>query len=169
MTVELETDSLKSPVGKVTLMTHKGKLVMLDFDDNDDRIDSILTARYKDYSLKKSKNPRGFTQSIRDYFEGDENALSKLATDPGGTAFQTTVWQALTEIPWGRTESYGELAARIGRPSASRAVGAANGRNPVALVLPCHRVIGSNGTLTGYAGGMQRKEWLLKHEGALLL
>ncbi len=169
MTVELQTDKLKSPVGKVTLVSRDGKLVVLDFEDNDERIAGILKARFGDFRLKRVRNPHGFTESVQRYFDGELNALDKLATDPGGTPFQAKVWKALTKIRCGRTESYGDLASRIGRPTASRAVGAANGRNPVALVLPCHRVVGSNGTLTGYAGGIHRKEWLLKHEGALLL
>jgi len=88
--------------------------------------------------------------------------------DPGGTEFQRTVWSALRTIPVGATRTYGQLAASIGRPTAPRAVGLANGRNPVAIVIPCHRVIGSNAALTGYGGGLPRKQWLLRHEGALL-
>ena len=83
-----------------------------------------------------------------------------------GTDFQRATWDQLCGIPYGETISYGELAARMGRPSASRAVGLANGRNPIAIVVPCHRVIGANGTLTGYGGGLDRKRWLLEHEAA---
>jgi len=169
MTVTLEADSVPSPVGKVSLMAHNDRLVVLDFEDNDGRINNILKKRFGDFRLKPTSNPCGFSDAVARYFDGDLAALDSLPADPGGTEFQATVWEALTQIPCGRTESYGELATRIGRPSASRAVGAANGRNPVALVLPCHRVVGSNGTLTGYAGGIERKQWLLQHEGALLL
>jgi methylated-DNA-[protein]-cysteine S-methyltransferase len=84
---------------------------------------------------------------------------------PGGTEFQNTVWQQLGHIPFGQTLSYGEIAAKLNKPSASRAVGAANGRNPIPIVVPCHRVIGANGRLTGFAGGLAAKQWLLQHEG----
>jgi methylated-DNA-[protein]-cysteine S-methyltransferase len=100
---------------------------------------------------------------LAEYFEGERRSFD-LTLAPTGTLFQTTVWRALLEIPFGRTLSYGELAHRIGRPGAARAVGVANARNPLAIVVPCHRVIGSNGTLTGYGGGVDRKAWLLDFE-----
>ena len=100
------------------------------------------------------------------YFAGKDGEFAKIPVDAAGTDFQLRVWSALREIPPGQTRSYGEIARRIGRPKAVRAVGAANGSNPVAIVVPCHRVIGANGTLTGYGGGLEKKEWLLKHEGA---
>jgi methylated-DNA-[protein]-cysteine S-methyltransferase len=101
------------------------------------------------------------------YFGGDLRALDAVPCDPGGTPFQARVWKALRTIPVGTTWSYGALARRIGDPKAVRAVGFANGSNPIAVVIPCHRVIGSNGTLVGYGGGLERKHWLLAHEGAL--
>jgi methylated-DNA-[protein]-cysteine S-methyltransferase len=101
------------------------------------------------------------------YFAGELTALDAIGVDPGGTPFQNRVWLKLREIPVGRTWSYADLARAVGRPRAVRAVGAANGANPIALVLPCHRVIGSDGSLTGYGGGLARKRWLLAHEGAL--
>jgi methylated-DNA-[protein]-cysteine S-methyltransferase len=91
-------------------------------------------------------------------------ALDTLKTATGGTEFQRTVWAALRAIPAGETRSYGQLAAAIGKPRAVRAAGLANGQNPIAVIVPCHRVIGANGTLTGYAGGVERKRWLLAHE-----
>jgi methylated-DNA-[protein]-cysteine S-methyltransferase len=97
------------------------------------------------------------------YFAGDLREFD-LPLAPAGTAWQRAVWDALSEVPYGTTLSYGELAARLGRPSASRAVGAANGRNPISVIVPCHRLIGSTGALTGYAGGLERKAWLLQHE-----
>lgn len=104
------------------------------------------------------------------YFAGDLTAIDALDVDPAGTEFQRQVWAELRRIPAGATISYKELAARIGRPSATRAVGLANGANPVAIVIPCHRVIGANGALTGYGGGLDRKRWLLAHErGAAVL
>ena len=99
------------------------------------------------------------------YFAGDVRALDALPVDPGGTPFQARVWMALREIAPGETWSYEALAQRVGSPAAMRAVGAANGANPIPLVLPCHRVIGKNGKLVGYGGGMERKVWLLRHEG----
>jgi methylated-DNA-[protein]-cysteine S-methyltransferase len=102
-------------------------------------------------------------QQLEDYFRGDRQAFD-LPLAPSGTAFQQQVWQRLRQIPFGQTWSYGELAQAIGQPSASRAVGAANGRNPISIIVPCHRVIASNGKLTGYAGGVDRKQWLLEHE-----
>lgn len=105
-------------------------------------------------------------QELTEYFAGHrKNFTVKLA--PEGTAFQQAAWKALTKIPYGQTRTYGEQAAAIGKPSAVRAIGAANGRNPIGIVVPCHRVIGANGTLTGYAGGLDKKEFLLKLEGIL--
>ena len=104
---------------------------------------------------------------LREYFAGDRLDFD-LALQPAGTPFQTKVWMALRDIPYGRTTSYGELAAELGQPTASRAVGLANGRNPLAVIVPCHRVIGANGSLTGFGGGIERKRWLLDHERAVL-
>jgi methylated-DNA-[protein]-cysteine S-methyltransferase len=107
-------------------------------------------------------------QQLREYFEGRRQGFT-LPVAPGGTAFQQRVWQELQKIPWGTTTTYREIAQRIGQPTAVRAVGSANGRNPVSIVIPCHRVIGSDGSLTGYAGGIATKRRLLQHEGALLM
>jgi methylated-DNA-[protein]-cysteine S-methyltransferase len=103
-------------------------------------------------------------EQLAAYFAGERKAFD-LPLAPEGTAFQCAVWRALGEIPFGETRSYAEIAKGIGKPSASRAVGAANGRNPVAIIVPCHRVVGADGSLTGYAGGLACKEWLLRHEG----
>lgn len=107
------------------------------------------------------------TTQLKEYFAGDRLAFD-LALTPSGTAFQQRVWSALREIPYGRTTTYGELATGLGQPTASRAVGLANGRNPIAVIVPCHRVIGANGSLTGFGGGLPRKRWLLEHERAVL-
>jgi len=109
---------------------------------------------------------RAAATQIHAYFSGDLIEFS-LPLDPAGTEFQRRVWFALGDIPYGTTESYGELAARVGNPKACRAVGLANGRNPIPLVLPCHRVIGANGSLTGYGGGLELKRRLLDHERAV--
>lgn len=109
-------------------------------------------------------DPAGCRGALQAYFAGDLAAIDRLEVAPAGTPFQRGVWAALREIPCGTTQSYGALARRLGRPDASRAVGFANGANPVAVVIPCHRVIGANGSLTGYGGGLDRKRWLLDHE-----
>jgi methylated-DNA-[protein]-cysteine S-methyltransferase len=103
---------------------------------------------------------------VHAYFAGDLSAIERLAVVTGGTDFQREVWAALRRIPAGRTLSYGALATQLGRPKAVRAVGLANGANPIGIVVPCHRVIGADGSLTGYGGGLERKRWLLAHEGA---
>ncbi len=106
---------------------------------------------------------RAAVDQLAAYFAGDRQTFD-LELAPTGTAFQLQVWQALRDIPYGQTRSYGELAAEIGRPGASRAVGAANGNNPLSIVVPCHRVIGADGSLTGFGGGLPRKQWLLAME-----
>ncbi len=105
------------------------------------------------------------TRQLDEYFEGTRTAFD-LPLAPRGTPFQLSVWEALTTIPAGETRSYGEVASMVEAPSASRAVGMANGRNPIAIVVPCHRVVGADGTLTGYGGGLHRKRWLLEHESS---
>jgi len=105
-------------------------------------------------------------RALEAYFAGDLSAIDDLPVMTTGTAFQSEVWAALRDIPAGSTTSYGALAARIGRPKAVRAVGLANGANPIGVVVPCHRVIGADASLTGYGGGLDRKRWLLAHEGA---
>ena len=119
--------------------------------------------------LEPSKNPFGLSAIIRDYFAGNIAAIDPLTTDGGGTVFEKQVWAELRKIPSGVTKSYGDIARTLGDINLSRAVGTANGRNPVAIVVPCHRVIGADGSMTGYGGGIHRKEWLLRHEGALLI
>jgi methylated-DNA-[protein]-cysteine S-methyltransferase len=104
-------------------------------------------------------------RQLREYFAGTRQTFD-LPLAPRGSGFQELVWQTLLKIPFGETWSYGQLAKHIGRPSASRAVGTANGANPISIIVPCHRVIGANGTLTGYGGGLPAKRWLLAHEGA---
>ena len=155
---ELVYDLIESPLGTVVIVCTDRAMRSLYFvDQKPDAADGATRAR----------NPLGYSRRIKDYFDGDLTALDVIDVDPVGTAFQRLVWTELRAIPPGRTESYGGLAARIGRPTASRAVGLANGQNPISLVIPCHRVIGADGSLTGYGGGMHRKQWLLEHEGAI--
>jgi methylated-DNA-[protein]-cysteine S-methyltransferase len=114
--------------------------------------------------LSEGRAPEFVRTALGAWFDGELGALDRLAVRTGGTAFQQTVWAALRTIPAGETWTYGRLAAAVGSPKAARAVGLANGANPVAIIVPCHRVIGANGALTGYAGGVERKRWLLAHE-----
>ncbi|HEV2365754.1 MAG TPA: methylated-DNA--[protein]-cysteine S-methyltransferase [Caulobacteraceae bacterium] len=110
--------------------------------------------------------PSAAAKAFAAYFAGDISALDGLEVETGGTGFQRQVWAALRRVPAGATVSYKDIAVAIGRPSATRAVGLANGANPAALVVPCHRVIGADGSLTGYGGGLERKRWLIEHERA---
>ena len=160
-------DRMTTPVGQSLLVTDdQGRLRVLDFGDYEDRMARLLTRAYGPVRLETGRTPAAIRQALEAYFAGDLSGLAQIPWATGGTDFQRTVWQALTTIPAGETLSYGALAARIGRPKAVRAVGLANGANPVAIVVPCHRVIGSDGSLTGYGGGLPRKQWLLSHEGA---
>jgi len=167
-TVDLRTDTIDSELGPIVIVTDDRALCALDFGDCEERMKDLLTRRFEDFALRHEANPLGVSEKVRAYLAGDLRSLDSVAVDPGGTEFQRTVWSALRTIPVGVTRTYGQLAASIGRPTAPRAVGLANGRNPVAIVIPCHRVIGSNAALTGYGGGLPRKQWLLRHEGALL-
>lgn len=128
----------------------------------------LLAAEFRDHPAPPGHGPpppAHLHAAFTAYFAGDLSALQHLPTAAAGTGFEQRVWAALRLIPPGHTLSYGELARSLGEPGASRAVGAANGRNPLAIIVPCHRVIGADGSLTGYAGGLFRKEWLLRHEG----
>ena len=118
-------------------------------------------------TISTARDPGGLTKALRSYFTGNLAVIDTLPSETTGTPFQRSVWQALRGIQSGTTISYAELARRIGSPRAVRAAGLANAQNPISIVLPCHRVIGSNGMLTGYGGGLPRKKWLLEHEGAL--
>lgn len=167
--MELFRGQMPSPIGVLTLAWDNDALRALDFDGFEDRFQRLLASHYGECQLHENQIPAPYRTAIEAYFAGDLTAIESLPVRTSGTAFQQRVWAALRSIPAGRTWSYGELAARIGNPYASRAVGRANGANPVGIVVPCHRVIGANGSLTGYGGGMDRKRWLLDHERAHLL
>ena len=137
-------------------------------DDKDAPTEASLSRMAENLKKVESLSER-LSRVMTNYFEGDLSIIESIPTATAGTPFQREVWQALRTIPCGQVMHYGQLAEQLGRPGAARAVGAANGSNPVSVVVPCHRVIGRNGTMTGYAGGVQRKEWLLRHEGYLLL
>lgn len=146
---------LSTPIGFLRILSNGKAITEIKFMDTDG-----------------PEDPDVHTESARtqlfEYFNGLRNAFS-LPLEPNGTEFEHKVWDALQEIPFGSTTSYGVIAEKTGDKQAAQAVGAANGKNPIAVVIPCHRVVGANNNLTGYAGGLHRKEWLLKHEGALLL
>jgi methylated-DNA-[protein]-cysteine S-methyltransferase len=153
-----------SPVGPLEGFAHEDALCALSFADG--RYDPLaaLTARLGRVEILDG-DPLGVESTFRDYFDGALTLLDGLRVDTGGTPFQRRVWEVLRTIPAGQTWSYLDVARRVGAVEAVRAVGAANGANPVAIVVPCHRVIGSNGRLVGYGGGLERKRWLLAHEG----
>jgi len=167
--MELLIDRVASPLGTVLVVSDGECLRALDFEDYEHRMQSLLARQYGEVHLRAAQDPGGASRAVQAYFAGDFRALDVFPVASQGTAFQQLVWRTLRDIPCGATWSYGELARRIGNPAASRAVGLANGSNPIAIAVPCHRVIGTNGDLTGYGGGMERKRWLLMHEGALLL
>lgn len=163
--MELAHATVASPVGNLSLVFDAdGRLRALDFGDYEDRKLRLLARQYGAVTLRAADPLKAHSDALAAYFDGDVHALDGLTTATGGTPFQKTVWAALREIPPGETMSYGALAARVGTPKGSRAVGLANGANPIAIVVPCHRVIGANGTLTGFGGGLERKRWLLAHE-----
>jgi methylated-DNA-[protein]-cysteine S-methyltransferase len=162
----IEEAHVDSPIGALGVFARDGVLLALDFDDGDFARRAVAR-RFPDAEIVAAGRNAACVAALRRYFDGDLTAIDDVPADPGGTAFQARVWKALRRIPAGRTLSYGELARRLGNPSAMRAVGLANGQNPIAIVIPCHRVIGKDGSLTGYGGGLERKRWLLRHEGAL--
>ena len=167
--LRLRIDRMATPIGEIAIVADDGgRLRALDWTDHDASLRRSLRQHYGEhgYSLTPAPNPAGLTTAMRSYLAGQLTAIDDLPVATGGTEFQRLVWRALRQIPCGETISYGELARRIGRPAAVRAVGLANGTNPISIVVPCHRVIGSNGSLTGYGGGIERKRWLLAHERA---
>lgn len=158
-------DVVYSPVGPLAIVAdQKGAMRMLSFDGDGERWRKDFAQNFPGAKLVRKRDPFGHASTLADYFAGDMEALDRIPVIFGGTPFQNKVWKALRRIPVGKTLSYGALAKKIGAPNAMRAVGLANGANPVAVVVPCHRVIGSNGSLTGFGGGLPRKKWLLEHE-----
>jgi methylated-DNA-[protein]-cysteine S-methyltransferase len=162
--LQLLLSRVASPLGEILLVTDGEALRALDFHDYEARMHQLLRLHYGPVALTPAPDAGPFGRAVAAYFEGDLAAFGAVPVCTGGTPFQRMVWAALCRIPPGTTTSYGRLAAAIGRPGASRAVGLANGSNPVSIVVPCHRVIGANAALTGYGGGLHRKEWLLAHE-----
>jgi methylated-DNA-[protein]-cysteine S-methyltransferase len=165
----LSLDRIPSPVGEILLVFDGDVLRALDFHDYETRMQRLLSLHYGAAVLQPASAPKALRAPLDRYFDGDYRAIDAVKTATSGTEFQRTVWAALRDIPPGETLNYGKLAARIGRPNASRAVGAANGANPIAIVIPCHRVIGASSALTGYGGGLPRKAWLLDHERSTMI
>jgi methylated-DNA-[protein]-cysteine S-methyltransferase len=162
-------ERLDTPTGTMRIVTDdQDRLRAVDWEDHETRMQTLLQRHYgaNTFSLRQAPRPSTARRALENYFEGDLDAVTRLPTLTNGTDFQRSVWDALRRIPIGQTLSYGELAAKIGRPAAVRAVGLANGSNPIAIFVPCHRVIGADGSLTGFGGGLDRKRWLLNHERA---
>jgi methylated-DNA-[protein]-cysteine S-methyltransferase len=164
----LALSRLDSPVGRLVFAADESRLRALEFYDSEDQLRAKLEHSLPEAQFATGARPAFVVDALEAYFGGDVTALEGLSAEGAGTPFQRKVWAALRTIPPGRTMSYRGLAEQIGCPGSFRAVGAANGQNPISLVVPCHRVIAADGTLCGYGGGLWRKEWLLRHEGALL-
>ncbi len=163
----LTLDRYATPIGDLLIATDEaGRVRAIDLSGDEARMTRYLRGQYgKELAFASGRTPSPVRQCLDDYFAGRLDALDEIECRPHGTPFQQSVWAALREISAGQTLSYGALAERLGNPKAVRAVGLANGANPIPIVIPCHRVIGSDGSLTGYGGGLERKRWLLAHEG----
>jgi methylated-DNA-[protein]-cysteine S-methyltransferase len=160
----LDYDEFESPIGRILFASNDEGICALDYSGYENRMEDLLTRRFGSFEFRRSADPFQLRPRLQSYFEGQLRALDDTPVSMSGTTFQEEVWKALREIPAGQTRTYGELADRLGRTQAARAVGHANSLNPVAIIVPCHRVIGASAALTGYAGGLARKEWLLRHE-----
>jgi methylated-DNA-[protein]-cysteine S-methyltransferase len=164
----VQTATVETPIGSLTVAAHGPRVCLVHFGPIDRYVRSSLGNWYPDEPIAPADDPAGAVRLLERYFAGDLAALDEIEVELHGTPFQQRVWNALRTVREGTTLSYAKLADRVGSPAAVRAVGAANGANPVAVVLPCHRIIGSDGSLTGYGGGLDRKRWLLEHEGVPL-
>ena len=167
--LDCRLERVATPTGPMLILTDdQHRLRALDWEDHEPRMRRLLARHYgrDGVRARETARPSAARRALEAYFAGELDAVAGLPTATNGTEFQRAVWRALCAIPAAQTVSYGALAAAIGRPSASRAVGLANGSNPIAIVVPCHRVIGSRASLVGYGGGLDRKRWLLAHETA---
>lgn len=162
-------DRLPSPIGAL-LVVHdpEERMRALEFHDCEARLLHLLRIHYGHSDLRGRRAPALIRDAFAAYFAGDLGAIDGIEVATAGTPFQRDVWAALRTIRAGTTMSYSALASRVGRPKAVRAVGSANGSNPISIVVPCHRVIGADASLTGYGGGLERKRWLLEHEGIVM-
>ena len=165
--MDLQTETLDSPIGRIVIVYAGDQVCAIDYADCAERMHQLLNRRYQSVRMHEVPNSNGATTQLQAYLAGELDAISSICIDVGGTAFQQKVWAALRKIPPGTTQTYSALAQQLGTPKAYRAVGMANALNPISIVVPCHRLVGANGALTGYAGGLERKEWLLRHEGVL--
>ena len=165
----LALDRLETPIGMALLVTDAdGALRALDWEDYEPRMKQLLRLQYGAVVLEEARAPKDVKAALSGYFKGDLGRMNTITWRVAGTPFQRKVWTALPTVPVGETMSYGAFAAQLGSPKAMRAVGHANGSNPISVVLPCHRLIGADGSLTGYGGGLTRKRWLLEHEGVVI-
>ena len=159
-------DRLDTPIGVSLIVSDEdGHLRALDWEEFEPRMKQLLRLQYGPVDLKDARSPKDLKAALSGYFKGDLDRLNAITWRVAGTPFQQKVWNALPKIPVGTTMSYGALAAKLNSPNAMRAVGHANGSNPISVVVPCHRLIGANGSLIKYGGGLERKRWLLQHEG----
>jgi methylated-DNA-[protein]-cysteine S-methyltransferase len=165
--IALNALHVDSPIGPIECLFDEDALVALDFEDCALRSRASLERRLGSVVRTASADRLGIAERLRHYFEGAVNAIDDIPVRASGTSFQQQVWTRLRAIPAGTTVTYGAFAAALGRPQAQRAVGAANGANPISIVVPCHRLVGTGARLTGYGGGLDRKKWLLRHEGAI--
>jgi methylated-DNA-[protein]-cysteine S-methyltransferase len=165
--LHLLMNRIATPIGEMLIVADDdGNLRATDWTDHEVGMLRSLRRHYGEngFCLESAPKTNRLTDAINSYFAGELTAIDTLPVQTAGTPFQREVWRALRKIPCGTTVSYGKLAEQIRRPAAVRAVGLANGSNPIGVVVPCHRVIGANGSLTGYGGGIERKRWLLQHE-----
>jgi methylated-DNA-[protein]-cysteine S-methyltransferase len=163
----LHYDEVSSPVGRILFASDGERVCALDYAGYESRMAKLIARHFGTVEFQRASDPLGLKRLLENYFAGDLHVFDTVPVRTHGTAFQEAVWRALRTIQAGETRSYAKLGARIHHPQAARAVGHANSLNPVAIIVPCHRVTGASGALTGYAGGLERKQWLLRHEGAL--
>jgi methylated-DNA-[protein]-cysteine S-methyltransferase len=163
----LHLGGVASPIGDLLVASLGHAVCAIAFEGGEAETHTYLARRYGECGQIQERVPARLRDALARYFEGDLAAFDGIEAVARGTAFQERVWGALRKIPAGRTASYADIAQQIGQPTAVRAVGLANGRNPVPIIIPCHRIIGRDGSLTGFGGGLERKAWLLRHEGAL--
>jgi methylated-DNA-[protein]-cysteine S-methyltransferase len=170
LSTPLGLDRMQTPIGEALLVTDgDGALCALDWEDYEPRMRELLRRQHGVVELKDTRAPGDIRDALSAYFDGNLDSLRAIKWRLGGTPFQRKVWTALVEIQPGTTLSYGALAAQLACPRAMRAVGHANGANPISVVIPCHRLIGADGSLVKYGGGLHRKRWLLAHEGVRLI
>jgi methylated-DNA-[protein]-cysteine S-methyltransferase len=164
----IRLSTLASPIGPLTIAAHDDRVCLLHFGEAGTEVRRTLSRWYPSEPVADHPDPAGAAGALRSYFDGNLDVLDHIRVELNGTSFQQQVWDALRSVRAGTTAAYADIARAVSAPRAVRAVGAANGANPVAVIVPCHRIVGSDGSLTGYGGGLDRKRWLLRHEGCLL-